>query len=409
MILKKPDFILILDTHPVEDGRIQKHIRFLLDNNYPLFHIHITPYQSDSGLSDGEYSILGEKSYNINLKWKMNKKGLRLLNYLSYFHPALEKKILAVIEHWGIISSSHGIIHIHDPVLLPLGKKIRAHYFTRCVIVYDRHEIYEGMKRFAGISGYRLFEMVARKDVKGVIIVSEYHKRSAGTTFPRTLLVTVQNYPLVALFDQKLIRLKIDSFSKESEIICSYIGSLRNDYDRDITLLLDVSQSLLEKNPRVKVIIGGSCNDGKIQKRFLELSSHFSIRFQYLGQVPYSTVVEITQKSHFGFYFLKNRKIDEIGSPNKIYEYLFCGTIPVIKGNIDCRDTITSCSHLCSDTEKGEQISTKIEQIISNNDLMKEMMRSAFTLGQQFTWEHVASRYLSLYEVLLASNNKISK
>lgn len=409
MILKKPDFILILDTHPVEDGRIQKHIRFLLDNNYPLFHIHITPYQSDSGLSDGEYSILGEKSYNINLKWKMNKKGLRLLNYLSYFHPALEKKILAVIEHWGIISSSHGIIHIHDPVLLPLGKKIRAHYFTRCVIVYDRHEIYEGMKRFAGISGYRLFELISTDSIHSVVKVSDEFENSVKKMFPKSNHITVQNFPMKSQINQKTVKEKIDSFLSSPQIKCIYIGSLRNNLDRDIDLLLLIADQILTNYSSVKFIIGGPCEDSAISRKLNYLQSKFPSRFIFLGVVPFNQVIPLTQEAHLGFLFLKNQPINDIRSPNKIFDYLSCGVIPVIRGNFDFTDKILSCSLIFSYEDKNEKIFGAVDTLIKNPERMIALMKKANTQGQQFTWEHVASRYLSLYEVLLASNNKISK
>ena len=397
----KPDYVLILDAHPVEDGRIQKHIRFLNDSGYTVYHIHFIPYASEPDVGDGKYSLFGEKSWHVNLHWKIRYKGLRLLNYLSLFSPALAQKTTDAIRALGIPPASMGIIHVHDPILLPLAKKIRSSYLTQCAIVYDRHEIYDRMKRFGGISGYGLFEKTVRRDVQGVVVVSDYHIKSAAGTFSDTPIVCIPNFPLGSMFDHETIQKKIEVFSRDSIILCSYIGSLRNDYDRDVSLLLDVSQLLMEKCPRVNITIGGPCSDQDILDRLSKLSDSFPGRFQYTGPIPYKQASMITQESHIGFYFLKNQEAGHVGSPNKVYEYLFCGVIPVLKGTIDYASEFVDCSHFCSQNDDAEQIATAIEHIIMDTDRVEKMINCAHNLGQSFTWDHVAGHYVELYEKIL--------
>jgi len=391
---------LIIDAHPLEDGRIQKHIRFLQDQGYNVYHIHFIPYAADQWVDDGKYSLFGEKSWHINLHWKIRHKGLRLLNYLSLFSPALTRKTIDVIRSLDMPSNESGIIHVHDPILLPLAKIIQSEWLTHAKIVYDRHEIYEGMKRIGGISGYRLFEMLSKNSISGVVIVSERFKEKIAGMFPKSIIHTVPNYPVKSMTDKRKILDKIDSFSQSDPLNCVYIGSLRQDLDRDINLLLKTADNILAKFPHSKFFIGGPCYDNIILNDLKKLQQKYQKRFNYLGTVPNSQVIKITEEAHIGFLFLKNQPEDDFRTPNKIYEYLLCGLIPIIRGNIEDSEKIAMVSLLFSYRDPIAFLECQIESLLPNRKKMQEMMRYSYELGHQYEWETVALRYLDLYRSL---------
>jgi glycosyltransferase involved in cell wall biosynthesis len=400
--LVKPDFVLILDAHPVEDGRIQKHIRFLQEQGYAVYHLHFIPYTVDPGVDDGNYSLFGEKSWHINLNWKIRLKGLRLLNYLLLFSPVLIRKTNHVIRNLGVPIAANGIIHVHDPILLPLAKKIQGTLLTHSKIVYDRHEVYEDMKRFAGIGGYRQFEKISASSVSGVVVVSDGSKDSVAKIFPNAFVQSVPNFPMRSFINENKITEKIQNFSKSSSIHCVYIGSLQRNLDRDIELLLHVAEEILTKIPNSQFSVGGSCSDNELLTRFDTLQKTFPNRFNYLGIVPYSKVVEFTQNTHIGFFFIKPDTSYWVPcSPNKVFEYLSCGVIPVVRADCDYRDEMR-LGGLFFERDSDEQVITDaIISLLKNSEEMKKKMELCLDVGSRFKYESVVNNYILLYNSIL--------
>lgn len=401
MLLVKPDFILILDAHPEEDGRIQKHIRFLQENDYRVYHIHYIPYLSEPELPDGEYSLFGEKSYRINLHWKIRHKYFRMLNYLSLFSPDLTQKTADAIQSLKVPPAKKGIIHVHDPILLPIAKKIQREFLTQSKIVYDRHEIYEDMKRFAGIGGYRLFEQIAGSSASGIVVVSDGLRDKVSKQFPRARVVSVSNFPTLSLIQRGIVDEKIQNFSKNSDIYCIYIGSLNRNLDRDINLLLKIAEHVLLKIPNSRFFLGGPCSDHDLVTTIDGLQKAFPSRFTYLGIVPYLKVIEITQNVHIGFFLINpDTRYWVPCSPNKVFEYLSCGVIPVVRADCDYLDEIRSCGLFFERNTDESVISNSLSSLLQNSEEMKAKMKLCLEVGSRFTYEEKAKNYILLYNSL---------
>jgi len=410
IILANPSYVLILDAHPIEDGRIQKHIRFLQEYEYTVYHIHFIPYIADSNAEDGEYSLFGEKSWHVNLHWKIQRKVLRLINYLSLFSPLLTRKTIDVIRILDIPLDKCGIIHVHDPILLPLAKKIQIEWLTQAKIVYDRHEVYEDMKRFAGIGGYRLFERIARNSVSGVVVVSDRHKDAVSGLFPGALVSTVPNFPMTAFINGKNVINKVDSFSRTNPIICIYIGSLRRDLDRDIDLLLTLADAILMEIPSACFFIGGPCDDEIVMEKMDKIQKKFQNRFSYIGEVPYDQLIRKTENAHIGFYLVKPDSSYLVPcSPNKIYEYLSCGVIPVIRADCDYKDKLQTCGLVYNQDASHKFIVDQLIALMKDPTQMSLFMRQSMAIGSQLTYESEALNYCKLYENLLISIKKSGK
>ena len=57
--------IVILDAHPEEDGRIKRHVKYLLDQGLGVYRINYN-YRDESA-KPGVFSQLGEKGIRINV------------------------------------------------------------------------------------------------------------------------------------------------------------------------------------------------------------------------------------------------------------------------------------------------------------------------------------------------------
>ena len=57
--------VIVLDKHLMGDGRIERHIKYLLSQISPVIRIHFN--RSELALSPGPFSQFGEKGYRINI------------------------------------------------------------------------------------------------------------------------------------------------------------------------------------------------------------------------------------------------------------------------------------------------------------------------------------------------------
>ena len=110
--------VIILDAHPVEDVRIGRHITYLADQGINVYRIHYN-YLDDSA-KPGLFSQCGVKGFRINQFLFQGK--IRTLYFMGY---CLRRKILTecrnALRALDIDPTHPSILHVHDPLLLPLA------------------------------------------------------------------------------------------------------------------------------------------------------------------------------------------------------------------------------------------------------------------------------------------------
>ena len=395
-----PMDVIILDIHPEEDDRIARHVKYLLDNGFTVYRLHYNII--DTSVPQGTFSEFGEKGYRINFFGFAGKfKTLYLLMYC--FSQKIAKDCYFALDELHLDSSHCIVIHVHDPHLLPLAKKVIRDNRFRAKIVYDRHEIYEKFSPFLGIPVHHILEKLIKGSISGVVTVSESHNSTTQKVFSNSSIITVPNYPLKRAYNSDRIIEKIQLFNTDSEINMIYIGSLNNLAERDVNLLLKIADHVLLSSGKVKFFVGGDYNfDSRCRKKIEDLSKKFQDRFFFLGSVPRQKTIELTQSAHIGFFLLRpETSYWVMSSPNKVYEYLICGTIPVVRADIDKAEEISQCGLLFARYDSEDSIIKSVVNLINHPDIIKERMNRALDLSTNYTWESVARRYIDLYNSLL--------
>lgn len=396
--------IIVLDKHPINDGRLERHMKFLYSHNYKIFHIHFN--RSDHSLSPGIFSQFGERGYRINNETGYNwiKDNPTYFN-LFCFTPLIERIVKKVIQSLEIDTSIPTIFHVHDPALLNLAVMLKKNSFSEAKIVYDRHEVYETKNTICGVKLpliARLYEIRARNHIDGVVSVSEEHNKSIHQLFPKVMITTVPNFPSKSDYNYEKIVKKINNFKKGMDINFVYVGSLSNKYDRDIDLILEIAERILYNYPNANFFIGGTCNDLKLKNRFVRLKSEFAERFEYMGKITRENTVYITEKAHIGFLLIRPDTTYWIRtSPNKTYEYLICGTIPIIRADVDHAHDFANCSLLFSRETPKEDIIKAVLDLVGDPIKIKNLMEKALVLSNKFTFESIGKNYTDIYESLL--------
>lgn len=391
--------VIILDEHQIEDGRIIRHLMKMLKEGNTVIRLHYNLYNQT--LEGGHFSQYGEIGYRTNRPAFKNYILNRVILNTATLHLLVYSwNMISALNLLPIQRSEPTIIHVHDPVLLPTAVLLKKRYFENSKIIYDRHEIYEKFEPnlFLGIPSYlRLNEILTKKWIDGVVTISSDYDPNV---FPGAKFTIVPNYPVLDTIDSERVKEKISTFDPDKEFFLSYIGSLNFQNERDIGLMIRIATQVLTRYPKAQFFLGGHTwgFDEEIQGLIAPLQDEFPKRFWYLGPVANSETRRITEQSHFGFFLLKP-KTDYwvLNSPNKVFEYLACGTIPIIRAQIIHEDEISQCALIFDRDSPEEDIISAVLSSLENPIRCKELMEKAMYIGKNYCFESVADRYVRLY------------
>ncbi|MCJ7445377.1 MAG: glycosyltransferase family 4 protein [Methanotrichaceae archaeon] len=394
--------VLVLDSHSIEDSRIGRHLRYLIGNSFDVYRVNYNFYDSVSREWDCS-SRYGEACSGLDLFYIFNKnKGIkrRILNTSYLMGKAIVSKTEKTINELGLNLFKPTIVHVHDPILLPVASNlVKRHYGWK--LVYDRHELYESSHKDCGINVARALEQLSIRQISAVVIVSNEHLSKTRQLFPKAIIVPVPNYPSIYDYNEKTIMDKINSLNQYTDIVISYIGSLDKNFDRDIDLMIRIGQEAVESFGS-RFLLGGRILDAKLETKVREFSSKYSGKFCFLGYVQREETIELTTRSHLGLYLMKPDSCYWVKcSPNKVFEYLICGTVPIIRADIERKDEMAKCALLFDRSTSNDEVLEYILKLIADRQRLKKMMMNAKDISANFTFESVAKGYKELYESVL--------
>ncbi len=287
---------------------------------------------------------------------------------------------------------------MHDPFLLVFGVTLKLFKYKSSIIVYDRHEYFEEMR---GIG--KFCERFLQNFVDGVVLVTNSQIHSTRRQMADVHhYVIVPNYPVSDQTSNGIITRKIADIIDAKRIHFVYIGSLSTKVDRDIDGILNICSALLDKYPQVHVTIGGSSSDTDLIEKFDSLTGKYSGRFLYAGYLNRDEVVQYTSKAHFGFLLLNPQsQYWAPRSPNKIFDYLMYGVIPVIRADIDGHENLQDRCMIFGRYDPDSAIISAIGNLIDDRKKLQEYLTNVFISRHQYSFESVGDRYLELYRLLI--------
>ncbi len=391
--------VVVLDSHQFNDNRISKHISSV-GEAYDVFRLNFNFYPDRA---NSVANPVGARvvDFTPSRNPYLNGSLFTLRALLGGCAPRLETLLRAEF----IADRDDVIFHVHDPYLLGLAVKLTRR-FRGSRIVYDRHEYYETWKNRLGISVPGLFERWYGRRVSEIVFVSRDH-RNLPKAFTGKRVSVIPNYPRSRDFDRGAVLEKLRSMEAGSGIDAVYFGVLNLNFDRDIELMFKVMRSVMEANPGVNFIVAGRVYDQGVHSMIDDLVKGFGDRMRYLGEISNEEVVRRTQRSHLGFFLLRPESPmwseERPVSPNKVYEYLLSGTIPVIRATLDDRDAIERCSLTFGKDTTFEDIRDSLLRLIGDLERMKRMMMDCYDTGLEYSWEKVVGRYAECYERVFGS------
>lgn len=389
--------VVVLDCHPFKDNRISKQLA-VARTDYEVRRINFNFYpdrtvlESDSGSIC--FDVVATKNHYLN--------GMLFAagTAVGFFAGKVRKSL----EDF-LFQDDYVVFHIHDPYILGLAIKLMKSYPRSCLL-YDRHEYFEAWRNPLGFSTPGVFEFLYGEKADYLITVS---KETSG--LPRYFLgkplMVIPNYPLASQFSKEAVMDKIERFDGKGRIDLVYFGVLNLGFDRDIGMMMHVADRLMTEDPRVYFTVAGRIDHEGVRPILKGLKDKHGERMSYLGDIPYKEVVRRTQEAHLGFFLLNpaNPMFSESmpNSPNKIYEYLLSGTVPIVRAVIDDSDIIKKCSLMFGRNASESDIVAAVTELIGDLNRMKLLMQQSYQTGKGFTWEQVGKEYLTVYERLFDS------
>ncbi|MHC1709828.1 MAG: hypothetical protein AB9819_05420 [Methanomassiliicoccales archaeon] len=178
-------------------------------------------------------------------------------------------------------------------------------------------------------------------------------------------------------------------------------------FDRDVELMFEVMSLAMGSDPGLRFEVAGRIYDEGVRTLIDQMTERFGQRMSYLGEIPYSEVARRTMAAHLGFFLLRTDSPmwseERPVSPNKIYEFLLSGTVPVVRATLDDAEAVEECSLHFGKGSRATDIANAISDLINDQERMRKMMTQCRESGERFTWEKVAPRYSECYARLFDS------
>ena len=361
---------IVTCTHPPDDERIYfKQIKTLLKAQYFIY--YYTFWDTKIDLSE-------ENLVHINCNPKMMTKS----------------KFIQLVLDFLLSKNNIKSLHIHEFDLLSLIKKIKVRSSIKTI--YDVHEAHLEMwdvfssrnYLFKRIINYFLWqnEKSKLKYVDQIITVTNILVKRYNAIHKK--VIYLPNYPI-------LIKQKIKKIKSKNII---YHGQLSD--ERGILNLLEAFSIINKKEKLVKLYLAGAPKN----KEFLKKIEQFIIKNKMesnvliLGLIKHEEMIEILHNCMVGIIPFKDNKFTRMGLPVKLFEFMMtkCAIVtvdfPLIKSHIG-----DSCLYFKSGDIK--DLSNKIYQIISNNNLCNSLVNSAFDLVyKKYNWEKIESDLIDFYK-----------
>jgi glycosyltransferase involved in cell wall biosynthesis len=361
------------------DVRVYKEARSLIRQGHE---VHLICLRG-KGKNPAEYEKIkihrmpfSESSLKSPLNW--------LVDYALYsiFSP--------VYVYYYVLKLNPKVLHIHNPpdfsvpCLLPLrllGKKI----------IFDVHDPTPllAMTRLGKternplIMSLNFFFALAIKSSNHVITVSDLladlirkHGKEA---------VVVRNCPPEEFLEQRV------PFNEKSDTVI-YLGAMIP--KRGLSMLMDSMELVRQEIPNAELLMVGA---GDIYEQLKEYAKTNNLNFvKFTGKVHFMQVPRYLGKAAVAVVPFEPSPINNVGSPNKLYEYMGLGRAIVC---VDLPGTRAIGKDAVEFVEfSREDMARGITKLLKNKGYAKKLSgRAVKTAGKKYTWENEEKTLLKLY------------
>ncbi|AZW42122.1 MULTISPECIES: glycosyltransferase [Bordetella] len=289
------------------------------------------------------------------------------------------------------------IYHLHDPELLPIGKKLKA---AGKVVIFDSHEdvpkqilakSYIGKVQRQILSRvYQVYEQHACRRFDAIVAATPYIRDKFLAINPRT--VDVNNFPILGELSAEGA-----DIPKKNQVC--YVGGLER-----IRGIQEIVQAIGLSGNGVTLAVAGRFSDPALEAA-LAAAPEWR-RVQALGWLGREGIRNVLNESRAGLVTLHPTVNYLDALPVKMFEYMSAG-LPIIASDFPLWRSIVDREQcgICVDPLQPKQIAAAIDALIGDPQRAKEMgERGRKAVLERYNWKIEQRKLVDLYAKLAAPN-----
>lgn len=369
----EPKVVMLVSNPFNPDPRVHREARTLVENG-----IEVKVIAWDRlGASPKDETVDGIQIHRIHVASEYGKAGVFVMTLPLFWLSCLRILLRSRIR----------VLHCHDFDTLPVGVLVR--FFKRCPLVFDAHEFYPSMVsdkvqptvRLA----IRILHLVMYRAADTIFTVSDLE----SSLFHHRNLVVLPNFPLPSRSDV------IQSRPAKGTFTVFYYGGLTP--DRGIEELIEIANEISS----ARVVIAGN---GPL-KGLVESATRENPRVEYLGWISDTEIETILTTTDFvAILYRPNNLNNVIAMPNKLFEALRFGAIPMIYDGTDmARMAKADGFGLVVPLGDATKIARALVRLQDDEKLrvnLRLMGRNAFL--SKYNWSIAETRLLGAYSRLIS-------
>jgi glycosyltransferase involved in cell wall biosynthesis len=316
-----------------------------------------------------------------------------LFDYAAFF-------ILASLKlGWLSLKKRYNVVEVHTMPDFLVFVTLFPRLLGSKVILYMFENTTEVFVASFGINHNHLLAKLFRWIAKisagyaDSVIVSDgpLHKKSVETCgIPGDKITVVLNVP-----DDSVFNHEPTSFTKENNHFqMIVVSTIVKRYG--IQTLIKAVPLLLKNIPELKIDIVG---DGELRPDLEKMTRNMGIEeyVNFTGYLPYETVPDYIAQADVAIAPM----IDDVGAPNKIFEYIAVGKATVASSLPGVKAVFDDSSVLYFRPGDEKDLADRILELYKNPGKRDALVLSAKTLYNEYRWPIMRDRYLGVYKRLL--------
>ncbi len=286
------------------------------------------------------------------------------------------------------------IYHLHDPELLPLGRKLKR---KGKKVIFDSHEDIPKQQLQRHDMGvitknilskvYSVYEKHALLKYDAVVAATVAIHEKFLKIHPNT--IDINSYP-----DLKEFTFKNKDISERENNIC-YIGRITG-----LRGIVEMIQAVDNIKTDAHLYLGGVFNEPGLKERAMQCSGWGKV--VELGWLERNEIHETLQNSSVGLVTIHPSPNHVESQPSKLFEYMAHG-VPIVASNFPLWKKIVEgngCG-ICVDPLNPLEIAEAIDYILSCDKVKKEMSVNGMKAAKEkFNWDTEAKKLIQLYDSL---------
>jgi len=290
------------------------------------------------------------------------------------------------------------LYHFHDPELMRVAPRLKG---SGAKVIYDSHEdVREQIAtkgwvpkwaRGAIAYGFGIVEDYAASRLDAIVAATPH----IAKRFPSVKTVVVNNYPLI----EEIINCDFNYTDRQPTI--AYVGGIsRIRGALEMVHAVDIVREHYHSN--ISLTLVGGLESSALQGELINLPGRDYV--EYMGPQPRDKALNCVRRARVGLVLFHPAPNHVYSQPNKLFEYMACGT-PVVASHFPYwRDIVegVSCG-LLVDPQDPWEIAKAVKWLLDHPDEAAAMgRRGREAVVRKYNWESQVPTLLRLYEQLLS-------